>query len=124
MHCLRISVTSLNQYLDTHFLSGDGRVGEGELVALAARALLAECSKAVRQRVADDHRLVVVARDRGATIANALRVLVDDVDAIGCARVCVRVAALDVVGPATALLAAVPVASRPAWFNNDERISV
>ena len=69
-------------YLDNHFLSGDSSVGESELVALAARSWLAESGIAVRQSIADDHWLVVIARNRRTTVADARRVLVNDIVAI------------------------------------------
>jgi len=70
------------KYLDNHFLSSHSGVGEGELVAFATRIWFAKSGKAIRQSVADDHRLVIVARRRGPTIANALSIFVNDVVAI------------------------------------------
>lgn len=68
--------------LDNHFLSSHSGVGECELVAFAARIWFAKSGKAIRQSVADDHRLVIVASRGGSAIANALSIFVNDVVAI------------------------------------------
>ena len=56
-----IIIFAIIVYLNNHFLSSKGRVGEGQLVALAARIWSAECGKTVSQIVVDSEWLVAVA---------------------------------------------------------------
>ena len=75
--------------LNNHCLSGNGSVGESQLVTFAARIRSAEGGKSVGQIVIDDNRLVVGAGVGRTTIASALRVFI-------CYGSAVLVAAVDI----------------------------
>ena len=94
--------------LNDHRLSGDGRVGEGQLITFAARIRSAERGKSVRQIVIDGNRLVVGTGVRRTTVASALRVFICDGSAVLVAAVDIPTARY-IGRPSAAHLAAVPV---------------